>query len=149
MTSSPSGAYRAPTGRDPAEEPERADGSLADLMGKISRDVSVLVRQELELAKAEARQEAVKSGKAAGLLGGAGVAAVMLLLFLSFALWGAFAVVMAEGLAALLVAVVWGTVAAVLYSTGRQQLDRLNPKPQRTTETLKDVPESARSHRGS
>jgi VIT1/CCC1 family predicted Fe2+/Mn2+ transporter len=146
MTSSPSGAYRAPTGRDSAEEPERADGSLADLMGKISRDVSVLVRQELELAKAEARQEAVKSGKAAGLLGGAGVAVVMLLLFLSFALWGAFAVVMTEGLAALLVAVVWGTVAAVLYSTGRWQLDRLNPTPQRTTETLKDVPESVRGH---
>lgn len=109
--------------------------------------MSVLVRQELELAKAEVTQEARKSGKGAGLLGAAGLAAVMVLLFLSLALWAAFAIVMHPGLAAVAVAAIWAAVAAVLFAAGHTRLRRLNPTPQRTTETLKEIPDSLRGGR--
>lgn len=98
------------------------------------------MRQELALAKAELKQEAVKSGKAAGLLGGSGFAGYMLLLFLSIAAWWGLANVMDQGWAALIVAAVWAVIAAVLYTAGRNQMREINPAPERTTETLKELP---------
>jgi hypothetical protein len=61
--------------------------SLGDLLGEVSRDISTLMRQEVELAKAEAKQSATKAGKGGGMLAGAGVAGHFVLLFLSVALW--------------------------------------------------------------
>jgi hypothetical protein len=141
MTRPPSGAVRA------ADDRDQGGISVADLVSKVSQDMSILVRQELELAKAEIRQEARKSGKGAGLLGAAGLAAVMVLLFLSLALWAAFAIVMHPGLAAVAVAAIWATAAAVLYGVGHSQLRHVNPTPQRTTETLKQAPDSLRGSR--
>jgi len=119
-----------------------SDASVGELLGNVSRDLSTLFRQELALAKAEVKTEATKAGKGAGMLGGAGFAGYMVLLFLSFALWWALANVMDTGLAALLVAVVWAVVAAVLFTAGRQRLRRVNPTPQRTVETVKQVPDA-------
>lgn len=116
--------------------------SVGDLLGNVSRDLSTLMRQELALAKAELKVEAAKAGKAAGMFGGAGFAGYMVLLFLSFALWWALANVMDEGLAALIVAVLWGVIGAVLYVTGRGKLREMNPKPERTVDTLKQVPDA-------
>ena len=48
--------------------------SVGDLVGSITKDLSTLMRQELDLAKAEVKQEAIKSGKAAGMYGMAGFA---------------------------------------------------------------------------
>jgi hypothetical protein len=123
---------------------ERA--SVGELLGDVSRDLSTLLRQELALAKAEVKQEAAKAGKGAGMLGGAGFAGYMVLLFLSFALWWALANVMDEGLAALLVALVWAVAGAVLYATGRSRLRGLNPVPERTVDTLKQVPDAMTPH---
>jgi Putative Actinobacterial Holin-X, holin superfamily III len=133
--------------------------SVGQLIGEVSRDLSTLMRQELELAKAEIKEEAnkaseevkaqaSKAGKGAGMLGGAGVAGLMLLVFLSCALWWALENVMDAGLAALIVAIIWGIIAAVLYSVGRKQLKtvdfsglkQLNPKPEQTVDTLQQVP---------
>ncbi len=63
--------------------------SVGELLGEVSRDLSSLMRQEVELAKAEARQSAKQAGKGAGLLGSAGVAATLSLVFLSVAVWWA------------------------------------------------------------
>jgi len=120
--------------------------SVGEMLGDISRDLSTLLRQELALAKAEVKHEAVKAGKGAGMLGGAGFAGYMVLLFLSFAAWWALANVMDEGLAALIVAVVWAVVGAVLFVTGRKQLRELNPTPERTVDTLKQVPDAIKPH---
>lgn len=127
----------------PASRPVE-DTSVGDLIGEVSRDLSTLMRQELELARAELRQEAVKSGKAAGALGGAGFAGYMVLLFLSIALWAALSNVMDEGWAALIVTAVWALVGAVLYSIGRQRLRQLRPVPEQTVESLKEVPDAIR-----
>lgn len=66
----------------------------------------------------------------------------MVVLFASFALWWSLANVMDEGLSALIVAVVWAVVGGVLYATGRGKLREMNPKPERTVDTLKQVPDA-------
>jgi putative superfamily III holin-X len=139
--------------------PDVDNVSVGQLLGEVSRDLSTLMRQELELAKAEIRADANqasaevkaqagKAGKGAGMLGGAGFAGIMLAVFLSCALWWGLENVMDAGLAALIVAVLWGIVAAVLYSMGRKQLKtidfsglkNINPKPEQTVDTLQQVP---------
>ncbi len=133
--------------------------SVGQLIGEVSRDMSTLMRQELELAKAELKAEATKAtgevkaqaakaGKGAGMLGGAGYGGHMVALFLSLALMWALGSAIPLGWAALIVAVIWGIVAAVLYSMGRKQLKQVdfsglkqvNPKPEQTVETLQQVP---------
>jgi hypothetical protein len=117
-----------------------SEQSVGELLAEVSRDVSTLMRQEVELAKAELKAEVAKAGKGAGMLGGSGFAGYMLLLFLSFAAWWGLANVMDTGVAALIVAVVWGVIAAVLAVLGRSTLKRLNPKPERTIDTAKQIP---------
>jgi putative superfamily III holin-X len=124
----------------PSRKPDLESTSVGELVGEVGQDLSTLMRQELALAKAELRQEALKSGKAAGLLGGAGFAGYMLLLFLSAAAWWGLANVMDQGWAALIVAAVWAVIAAVLYAAGRKRMREVNPAPERTAETLKELP---------
>jgi len=123
----------ATDGRPSAAE----DTSIGQLIGDISDDLSRLLRQEVELAKAEVRQEAVKAGKAAGMLSGAALAGYMVVVLLSFALVFALANVMDAGWAALIVAVIWAIVGAILYSTGRNKLRTVSP-PRQTVETLRE-----------
>ena len=127
---------------DETNRPDVADASVGELLGNVSRDLSTLMRQELELAKAEVRAEATKAGKGAAMMGGAGLAGYMVLLFLSFAVWWALANVMDQGLAALIVAVVWAAAGAALYAAGRRAFRDTNPTPERTVETLKQVPDA-------
>jgi hypothetical protein len=125
-------------------EREISESSVGDLVGDVARDLSTLMRQELALAKAELKEEASKTGKAAGMLGAAGFAGYMVLLFLSITLWWGLANVMDEAWAALIVAVVWAVAAAVLYTAGRQRLAAVNPKPERTVETVSEIPGALR-----
>jgi len=124
------------------ERPEVHGRSVGELIGEVSSDLSTLMRQELALAKAEVKAEATKTGKAAGMLGGAGFAVYMVALFTSIALWWALANGMDEGWAALVVAALWAVVGAVLYSLGRSRLKSVHPKPERTVQTLKEVPDA-------
>ena len=123
-------------GRD--DRPDVEGHSVGDLVGEIADDLSRLVRKEIDLAKAETKQEVTKLGKGAGLLGGAGVAAHLLLLFASVALMLVLGRVMDLDLAALIVALMWAIVAAVLAVTGRRQLKSFDPQLPETTQTLKE-----------
>ena len=116
--------------------------SVGSLISEVTSDLSTLMRQELDLAKAEVKEEAAKTGKAAGMLGGAGFAGYMLALFLSIAAWWGLANVMDEAWAALIVAAVWGVIAAVLFASGRKKMREVHPKPERTVSTLKEVPDA-------
>ncbi|MGN6415042.1 phage holin family protein [Flexivirga sp.] len=122
--------------------------SLGELVGDISRDLSTLMRQEVELAKAELKAEATKAGKGAGMLAGAGFAGYMVLLFASIALWWALANVMDQGWAALIVAGVWAVIAAVLAVTGRSRLRTVHPVPERTIDTIQEVPDALKGQDG-
>ena len=141
MTSTPQGAHAAQPAYDDGR-PDVSSTSVGSLISEVTTDLSTLMRQELDLAKAELKQEAGKTGKAAGMLGGAGFAGYMVLLFLSIALWWGLSNAMDEGWAALIVALVWAVIGAVLYFSGRGQLRRVHPKPERTIETVKQVPDA-------
>ncbi|MDT3317586.1 phage holin family protein [Microbacterium sp. KSW4-11] len=122
-------------------ERKAASTSLGDLLGEVTRDLSTLMRQEIALAKAELKQSATTSAKGAGLLGGAGYAASMVVLFLSLALWAALAALVGWGWSGVIVAVLWAIIAAILYAVGRKQLKEVQGAPQ-TVETLQEIPET-------
>jgi hypothetical protein len=112
--------------------------SLGDLVSEVTQDLSTLVRQELQLARAEVGAEAKKAGKAGGLLGGAAYAGHLVALFASLALMLGLGALLPLGWAALVVALLWAAVGAVLYSRGRRELATVNPKPERTIESIKE-----------
>ena len=136
------GAHSGDLGTPTTSEgrPDIEGTSVGQLFGELAKDLSTLMRQEVALAKAELQAEAKKAGTGAGMLVAAGLAGFLTVLFLSNALWWALENVMDAGLAALIVAVLWGIVAAVAFSVGRKKLKQVNPKPERTVDTLSDVP---------
>ena len=112
--------------------------SVGDLLGKVTTDLSTLMRQEVELAKVEIKEEATKAGKASGMLAGAGAVGYLVLVFLALTLMFGLDAAMPIGWAALITAAVLGVVAAVLFVLGRKRLQQVNPKPEQTVETLKE-----------
>jgi hypothetical protein len=138
-----SAARHATTGPD--QEGPGGQPSVGELVGEVSRDLSTLIRQEIELAKAEARQSARRAGKGAGMFGGAGVAGYMVLLFLSLALWWVLGAAMGGGWSALVVAAVWAVIAAVLAARGRAELRAVEGMPQ-TAESVKKIPDALRGN---
>jgi hypothetical protein len=124
----------------PEGNPDVQGTSVGQLIGEVTKDLSTLMRQELDLAKAEMKVEAKKAGQGAGAFGVAGLAGYMVLMFLSYALWWFLENFMDAGLAALIVAVLWGIVAAVGFVMGKKKFQQVNPKPERTVETLQQVP---------
>ncbi|WP_228942730.1 phage holin family protein [Nocardioides sp. Leaf374] len=127
--------------------PDGGQRSLGEIVGDITQDLTTLVRQELDLAKTEMKQEAGRAGKGAGLLGGAGVAGSNLLLFLSAAAMFGLDAVLPLWLAALVVALVWGVVAGVLALTGKKALQQSNPQLPTTQRTLKEDASWARAQK--
>ena len=135
------GSNQAPPGSD--------ERSLGELLGDIADNLTTLVKQELDLAKTEAKQEAAKAGKGAGLLGGAGVTGHLALLFASLALMFLLDTWMHTALAALIVTVLWAIVAAVLGARGRKELQELNPKLETTQRTIKEDVQWAKERKNS
>jgi hypothetical protein len=146
------GSYAAPAGAGHLDtddhRPDVGDVSLGELIGNVTRDLSTLMRQELALAQAELKQEAKKTAAGAGALGGAGLAGFFVVLFLSLALWAGLSNVMDAGWAALIVAALWAIIAGILFVVGRGRLRQVNPKPERTVDTLGNVPDALKGHRG-
>jgi len=114
------------------------DGSLNELLRTATSDLSTLFRQELELAKVEIKSDVRQAGKVGGMFGAGAISAHLALLFVSFALAWSLDEVMHRALAFLIVAVVYGIVAAVLFMRGRDEAKNLNPVPEQTVETLKE-----------
>ena len=128
-----------PGTQDP--EDRAASTSLGELLGEVSRDLSTLFRQEVELAKAELRDSATRAGRGVGLMGGAGVAGHLAIVFISLAIWWAIGNLVGLGWSALIVAVIWAIVAFVLLSMGRRELKTVQGMP-KTAESLKKIPET-------
>lgn len=127
--------------------PQGQERSLGEIVGDITQDLGALVRQELQLAKTEAKEEAARAGRGAGLLAGAGVAGHLLLAFLSLALVFLLDNWMPLELAALITAAVWLVIALVLASAGRKALARTNPALPETQRSLKEDAEWARQQK--
>ncbi|MFG3423472.1 phage holin family protein [Micromonospora sp. NPDC048063] len=133
------------SGHHPHDADEVRGSSFGELMRQVTTDLSTLMRQEVELAKAEIRQEGKKAGKAAGFFGGAGFGGYMVALFLSLALWAGLSNVMDAGWAALIVAVIWGAIAAVLYSMAKRNAERIRGLKQ-TNESVQRIPDALKPH---
>ncbi|MEV4498915.1 phage holin family protein [Micromonospora arborensis] len=127
-----------------APEKERTQASVGELLGDVTRDVSTLVRKEVELAKAELREEVSQAGKAGGMFGGAGLAGFLAVLFVSYALWWGLSNTMDQGWAALIVAVLWAVVAGGLFINARTQLKRARAVLPRTKQTAREMPNALR-----
>jgi uncharacterized membrane protein YqjE len=112
--------------------------SLGDIVSDISSNLTTLIRQEMDLAKTEMKEEVAKVGKGAGLLGGAGLAGWFLLLFLSVTLMYGLDEVMPRWVAALIVTAIWAVIAAVLALTGKKAIKEANPQLPETQQTLKE-----------
>jgi len=109
------------------------------LLKQLANETATLVRQELDLAKAEMKEKGRKAGPGFGLMGAAGAVALLaagaLTAFLILALDG----FMPNWLAALIVTVAYGLVAGILYSQGKEKVDDAgSPAPRQTIETVKE-----------
>ena len=136
------------TGPHAAEPlPDPGATSVGEIIGEISDDLSTLFRQEVALAKEELKAEAVKAGKAGGMLAGAGFAGYMVVVLLSLALVFALGAVMPLGWAALIVAVIWAIIGGVLYAVGRNRMKDVDPVPRQTVETLREDAQWVRDQR--
>jgi uncharacterized membrane protein YqjE len=128
---------------DPAVEPKDPEKSLAELVGDMARDMGDLVRQEIVLAKVEAREEIGRASRGAAMLLGGAIAVLLALIMLSFALAAWLDEVMHPAVALAIVGVLWTIGAAVLATLGREHLRRARPLPQ-TVSTLKEDVEWAK-----
>ncbi len=115
---------------------ERGTGELVKLL---SDQVSTLVRQEVELAKAEVAEKGKKAGVSAGMFGGAGIAGLMTLGSLTAFLILVLALAIPAWASALLVTLLWAGIAGALGLQGRNKLRAVGtPVPERTVETVKE-----------
>ncbi|HET9657532.1 MAG TPA: phage holin family protein [Kineosporiaceae bacterium] len=142
MTTTP---HTQDPGAGDAREPGLGD--LGTILSDISADLSTLLRQEVELAKAELRQSTRQAGRGAGMLAGAAVAALLALSFLSVTIWWAIGNSLGRSWAALIITAFWAIVAAVLAAAGRAQLSGMSGLP-RTAESVREIPEAMKGQSG-
>ena len=130
----------------PGEGEDLRERSLGELFGRLSAETSTLIRQEMQLARAELSAKGRQAGLGAGLFGGAGAvgllgagaltAGIILLLDLAIAAW----------LAAIVVGLVYLAIAAFLGLRGRERVRRATPPtPEQTVDTVKEDVEWAKT----
>jgi uncharacterized membrane protein YqjE len=112
--------------------------SIGELLKELSQETSTLVKQELALARAELSEQGKRAGTGAGMLGGAGVAGLLTLGALTATLIAVLDTGMKTWLAALIVTVLWGAIAAVLALQGRNKIKEATPPAPQTVETVKE-----------
>jgi uncharacterized membrane protein YqjE len=119
--------------------------STGELLKRFSEDATTLIRKEVELAKAELAEKGRQAGKGAAMFGGAGLFGVTAFGALTAFLILVLAEAMDAWLAALIVAAVYGAIAAVLALQGKQKVEEAAPpQPEQTVETLKEDVEWAK-----
>jgi MFS family permease len=121
------------------DSPELRERPIGELFKQLSEETSTLIRQELELTRAELTEKGREAGKGAGLFGGAGVVGLLAAGALTAFLILVLDTFMVAWLAALIVAVVLGAVAGVLGLQGRERIKQAGPPvPEQTVDTVKE-----------
>jgi uncharacterized membrane protein YqjE len=124
-------------GQGPAADPR--DQSIGELVKDLASETSTLVRQEIDLAKAEMTERGKRIGKGAGILGAAALVGLLAAGALTACLIAALDLAMATWLAALVVTVVFGAIAAVLAMTGRKKIQEAAPPvPEQAIDSVKE-----------
>jgi F0F1-type ATP synthase assembly protein I len=119
--------------------PKRPEASLGELFTQMTADLGTLLRQEVELAKVETKEELGRAAEAGGMLTGGLVAAHLAAIVLSFALAWLLDEWMATAMAFLIVGVIWAVVAAGLVLAGRRRLRDVQPLPETVGSLKEDV----------
>jgi uncharacterized membrane protein YqjE len=122
---------------------------IGELVKELSSQTSALVRQEIELARAELQQKGKLAGKGVGMLGGAAVGGLLALGALTAALIALLDKAMATWVAALIVMALWAVLAAALAKAGQKSLQRATPPAPQTIETVKEDIQWAKNPTGS
>jgi Putative Actinobacterial Holin-X, holin superfamily III len=131
-------------------EPGARERPIGEVAGDLTRDVSLLVRQEVELAKAELAEKGRIAAPGVGMLGGAGVAALMAAGALTAFLILALAIVLPEWASALIVGAVLAGTAYLLGRSGKERVvEAGTPLPEQTIETVKEDVEWAKTRASS
>ncbi|HMI70339.1 MAG TPA: phage holin family protein [Solirubrobacteraceae bacterium] len=126
-----------PEGHD--AQPALRDQSISELVKDLATETSTLVRQEIDLAKAEMTDRGKRAGKGVGMLAAGAVVALLAFGALTAGLIAALDLAMPTWLAALIVTVVYGAIAAVLVQIGRKQVQEAAPPvPEETIESVKE-----------
>jgi len=129
----------APPSRPDGGQPPLADQSLAELTRRLSDQSTLLVRQELDLAKAELAEKGKQAGIGAGLFGGAGVFGLYAVGALTATLILALSLAVAGWLAALIVTLLYAAIAGVLALVGKSRVRKgVPPVPERAVESVKE-----------
>jgi Putative Actinobacterial Holin-X, holin superfamily III len=129
----------SPDTADPLLTDSDARPSIGELLADVSQDVTTLLRQEVELAKAEVRQSATRAAKGAGMFAGAGVSGHVVVLFVSIGVWWGLGDSIGHGWSAIVVAAIWLIIGAVLAATGRGEIKTIKGAPL-TADTMKKIP---------
>ena len=117
----------------------REERSFGELLGQLSEDVSMLMRQEVQLVKAEMNQKLTRvTGDAVKLGAGALVALIGGLTLVAAVVLALVALGVPAWLSALIVGAVLGGVGYSMLGKGASDLKRVDPTPHRTVNTLKD-----------
>ena len=123
---------------------------IGDVARDLTSDLSLLLRQEIELAKAEMSEKGRTAAPGLGMLGGAGVVALCAAGALTAFLVLVLAIFLPEWAAALITGAILAAVAYVLAKQGKERVaDAGAPVPEQTIETVKEDVEWAKTRASS
>ncbi|WP_030723008.1 phage holin family protein [Streptomyces sp. NRRL F-2580] len=122
---------------------QNADDSVGALVTRASQQISELVREEMQLARAEMTEKGKRFGVGGGLFGGAGLTGFLAAQALTGAVIAAVALLLPVWASALIVAAVLAAVAAVMALAGKKKIAKAGPPvPEQTIDSVKaDVAE--------
>jgi uncharacterized membrane protein YqjE len=126
---------------DPTAEtrPLQPDKTVGDLFNQVASDVGALLSTEIDLAKLELREEAMRAGRAAKLMSTGAIVAYFAAVMLSFAAaWAIGDAVDIPAIGFLVIGVLYAIAAAFLILRGREQVRRINGVPKQTIATIKE-----------
>lgn len=127
------------------ESNELRSHSTGELVKELSEQTTTLVRKEIELAKAELSQKGKVAGQGARMFGGAAVVGLLALGTLTAMILAVLDKAMEFWVAALIVTVLYGAIAAVLAMSGRDRVKQATPPAEQTVETVKEDVQWAKS----
>jgi hypothetical protein len=127
-------------------ESQTRERPIGEVATELTRDVSLLVRQEVELAKAEMAEKGRIAAPGIGMLGGAGIAALAAAGALTAFAILVLSIVLPEWAAALIVGAVLAATAYILARRGKERVAEAGkPIPEQTIETVKEDVEWAKT----
>jgi uncharacterized membrane protein YqjE len=126
--------------------PQPNPPSTGELLKELGGEVGTLVRQEVQLAKAELAEKGQRFAIGAGLFGAAAVAGLAAVGAATAAAILALSLVMTPALAALVVTVVLGLIGGLAALAGKRKIKQATPPvPEQTIQTVKEDVAWARS----